>query len=96
METKKYNPFVIKSPTKAKTKPAGSARERSSKPKNKLEAKGWGTKAGAPLSLESKRKLDIIHAKILLRLVGNNLTMTLTITITTGLHQPSYCHHYSH
>ena len=60
MEVKKYNPFVV-----IKPKPTGFTRERSSKPKPKpkvrpkaklkLEAKG--------LSLENKKKLDIIYAK---------------------------------
>ena len=55
MEVKKYNPFVV-------IKPAGSTRERNSKPWNrpkakiKLEARG--------LALENKKKLDIIYAKI--------------------------------
>ena len=58
MEVKQYNPFVV-------IKPTGSTCERSSKPKPKpkvspkakikLEAKG--------LSLENKKKLDIIYAK---------------------------------
>ena len=46
---------------KTKPKPASSAREQSSK--TKLEAKGWGTKGETPLSLENKKKLDIIYAK---------------------------------
>ena len=45
MEVKKYNPFVVKPPSKSKTK---------LKPKTKLEARG--------LSLENKKKLEIIYA----------------------------------
>ena len=48
MEVKKYNPFVV-------IKPTGSTRERSSKPKTELEAKG--------LTLDNKKKLDTIYAK---------------------------------
>ena len=51
MEVKNYIPFVVKH----KPKPAGSARERSSKPKTKFEAR--------VLSLEIKKKLVIIYAK---------------------------------
>ena len=56
MEVKIYNPFVV-----IKPKSTGSTRERSSKPrvrpkvKIKLEAGG--------LSLENKKKLDIIYAR---------------------------------
>ena len=46
MEVKKYNPFVVKALPKTKTK---------QKPKTKLDAKNFGTKGGAPLSLEKKR-----------------------------------------
>ena len=60
------------------------------KPNTKLEARG--------LSLENKKRLDTIHAKVLLSLVGNSLskimTITLTIRITTRLYQPFYYHHY--
>ena len=47
MEVKKYNPFVV-----IKPKPKPKVRPKS---KIKLEAKG--------LSLENKKKLDIIYAK---------------------------------
>ena len=56
MEVKMYNPFVV-----IKPKSTGSTSERSSKPrvrpkvKIKLEAGG--------LSLENKKKLDIIYAR---------------------------------
>ena len=50
-----------KTKPKTESKPTGSARERSSK--SKLEARGWGTKGEAPLSLENKKKLDTIYAK---------------------------------
>ena len=49
MEVKKYNPFVV---IKPKPKPKPKVRP---KAKIKLEAEG--------LSLENKRKLDIIYAK---------------------------------
>ena len=62
MEVKKYNPVVVIRPkpkakplTKAKIKATGSNRERSSKPKTELEAKG--------LTLDNKKKLDTIYAK---------------------------------
>ena len=62
MEVKKYNPFVVIKPkpkakplSNAKYKPTGSTRERSSKPKTELEAKG--------LTLDNKKKLDITYAK---------------------------------
>ena len=81
MEVKKYNSFVIKPPPKSKTKP---------KPKTKLEARG--------LYLENKKKIDIIHAEGFPKTTGNSLskimTITLTITITTRLYQPSYYHHF--
>ena len=48
MEVEKYNLFVI-------IKPKGSTRERSSKPKTEIEAKG--------LTLDKKKKLDTIYAK---------------------------------
>ena len=51
MEVKKYNPFVVIKP-KPKPKPKPKFRP---KAKIKLEAKG--------LSLENKKKLDIIYAK---------------------------------
>ena len=51
MEVKKYNPFVLIKP-KPKPKPKPKVRP---KAKIKLEAKG--------LSLENKKKLDIIYAK---------------------------------
>ena len=49
MEVKKYNPFVV---IKPKSKPKPKVRP---KAKIRLEAKG--------LSLENKKKLDIIYAK---------------------------------
>ena len=51
MEVKKYNPFVVIKP-KPKPKPKPKVRP---KAKINLEAKG--------LSLENKKKLDIIYAK---------------------------------
>ena len=60
MEAKKFNPFVVKSIAKTKpkpkpkTQPLPKARTKPN-PKTKLEAKG--------LSLENKKKLDIIYAK---------------------------------
>ena len=51
MEVKKYSPFVVIKP-KPKPKPKPKVRP---KAKIKLEAKG--------LSLENKKKLDIIYAK---------------------------------
>ena len=51
MKVKKYNPFVVIEP-KPKPKPKPKVRP---KAKIKLEAKG--------LSLENKKKLDIIYAK---------------------------------
>ena len=51
MEVKKYNPFVVIKP-KPKPKPKPKVRP---KAKIKLEAKG--------LSLENRKKLDIIYAK---------------------------------
>ena len=53
MEVKKYNPFVVMN------KPTGSTRERSSKvrPKAKIKLEAGG------LSLENKKKLDIIYAR---------------------------------
>ena len=51
MEVKKYNPFVV---IKPKPKPQRKPKVRP-KAKIKLEAKG--------LSLENKKKLDIIYAK---------------------------------
>ena len=50
MEVKQYNPFVVIKP-KLKPKPKPKVRPRA---KIKLEAKG--------LSLENKKKLDIIYA----------------------------------
>ena len=59
---KKFNPFVVIKPKpkakplpKATIKPTASTRERSSKPKTELEAKG--------LTLDNKKKLDIVYAK---------------------------------
>ena len=52
MEVKKYNPFVVKSKTKPKSLTKAKIKP---KPKTKLEAKG--------LSLENKKKLDIIYSK---------------------------------
>ena len=54
MEVKKYNPFVVK------PKSTGSTCERSSKPKVRPKAK-IKLEAGG-LSLENKKKLDIIYA----------------------------------
>ena len=55
MEVKKYNPFVVIKPkSKPKVRP---------KAKINLEAGGCGTKGEPPLSLENKKKLDIIYAK---------------------------------
>ena len=53
MKVKKYNPFNV-----IKPKPTGSTRERSSKPKVRPKAKTKLEAAG--LSLENKKKLDII------------------------------------
>ena len=55
MEVKKYNPFVVLKPN-PKLKPKPKVRP---KAKIKLEAKG--------LSLENKKKLDIIYAKALVK-----------------------------
>ena len=62
MEIKKFNPFVVIKPKpkakplpNAKIKPTGSTRERNSKPKTELEAKG--------LTLDNKNELDIVYAK---------------------------------
>ena len=55
MEVKSF--FVM-----PKTKPLPKTKTKP-KPKTMLEAKGWGTKGEAPLSLENKKKLDIIYAK---------------------------------
>ena len=61
MEVKKWNPFVVK----PNPKTTGSTRERSSKtkPKTKLEPKGRWRSMNGVLSLENKKKLDIIYAK---------------------------------
>ena len=56
MEVKKYNPFVVIKPMST-----GSIRERSSKPKVRPKAK-IKLEAGG-LSLENKKKLDIIYAR---------------------------------
>ena len=53
MEVKKYNSFVVMN------KPTGSTRERSSKVRPKAKIK---LEAGS-LSLENKKKLDIIYAR---------------------------------
>ena len=53
MEVKKYNPFVVIKP-KPKPKPKPKLKVRP-KAKTNLEAKG--------LSLQNKKKLDIIYAK---------------------------------
>ena len=64
MEVKKYNPFVVTEP-----KSTGSNRERSSKPKVRPKAKitletgGLWHSMGGVLSLENKKKLDIIYAR---------------------------------
>ena len=68
MEVKKYNPVVVNSLAKTKPKPKEASplfpqlkpqpipkAKTKPKPKTKLEAKG--------LSLENKKKLDIIYAK---------------------------------
>ena len=54
MEVKNYNPFVVKPNPKPKPKPLPKATTKH-EPKTKLEAKG--------LTLENKKKLDMIHAK---------------------------------
>ena len=56
MKVKKYNPFVVfvKPLPKPETMPLHKAKIRP-KPQTKLEAKG--------ISLENKKKLDIIYAK---------------------------------
>ena len=56
MEIKKYNPFVVIKPN---PKPTGSTRERSSnvRPKAKIKLVAGG------LSLENKKKLEIIYAR---------------------------------
>ena len=56
MEVKMYNPFVV-------IKPAGSTRERSSKPKPKVRPKPKIKLEAGGLSLENKKKLDIIYAR---------------------------------
>ena len=56
MEVKKYNPFVVIQP-----KSTGSTHERSSKPKVTPKAKIKLEVGG--LSLENKKKLDIIYAR---------------------------------
>ena len=56
MEVKKYNPFVV-------IKPTGSNRERSSKPKPKVRPKAKIKLEAGGLSLENKKKLDIIYAR---------------------------------
>ena len=71
MEVKKYNPIVV-----IKPKSTGSTRERSSKPKARPKAKIklgagglWhsigetGSRIDGVLSLENKKKLDIIYAR---------------------------------
>ena len=58
MEVKKYNPFVV---IKPKPKPRSKPKIRP-KPKIKLEAGGLSRMDGV-LSLENKKKLDIIYAK---------------------------------
>ena len=88
MKVKKYNPFVVKH----KHQPIPQIKTKP-KPKTKLEAKG--------LSLDNKKKIDIIYAKNLLRLVGTSstkiititLTITMNITLTTRLYQTSYYQH---
>ena len=56
MEVKKYNPFVV-------IKPTGSTRERSSKPKPKVRPKAKIKIEAGGLSIENKKKLDIIYAR---------------------------------
>ena len=55
MEVKKYNPFVV-------IKPTVSTRERSSKPKPKVRPKAKIKIEAGGLSIENKKKLDIIYA----------------------------------
>ena len=64
MEVKKYNPFVIIKPKpkpRPKSKPRPKLKVRP-KPKIKLEAGGLSGMDGV-LSLDNKKKLDIIYAK---------------------------------
>ena len=56
MDVKKYNPIVVIKPTST-----GSTHEQSSKPKVRPKAK-IKLEAGG-LSLENKKKLDIIYAR---------------------------------
>ena len=56
MEVKKYNPFVV-------IKPTGSTRERSSKTKPKVRPKAKILLEAGGLSIENKKKLDIIFAR---------------------------------
>ena len=64
MELKKYNPFVVNKPKhKPKVKPKAEP-----KPKTKLEAEGLSRMDGV-LSLENKKKLNIICAKSFVNLV---------------------------
>ena len=58
MEVKKFNPFVV---IKPKPKPRSKPKVRP-KPKIKLEA-GSLSRMDGVLSLENKKKLDIIYAK---------------------------------
>ena len=60
MENKKYNTFVV-----IKPKSTSSNRERSSKPKVRPKAK-ISLEAGG-LSIENKKKLDIIYARGLVK-----------------------------
>ena len=56
MEFKKNNPFVV-------IKPTDSTRERSSKSKPKVRPKANIKLEAGCLSLENKKKLDIIYAR---------------------------------
>ena len=73
MEVKKYNPFVVIKP-KPKPKPKPKVRP---KAKIKLEAAG--------LSLENKKKLDIIYARGLLRQVRNSYQELLGLPRTKSV-----------
>ena len=58
MEDKKYNPFVVKHMAKPKPQPKPNPLPKvNTKPKPKTEPKARG------LTLENKKKLDIIFAK---------------------------------
>ena len=72
MEVKNFNLFVVK--PLAKTKPKTNPKPQPlPKPKTKFEARG--------LSLENEKNYIIFMLKVLLTLVGNSLTMTITIPL---------------